>query len=183
MYNSINGEEPENLTFLYSIYPEFVPSISNERFAIINYPDITVWKIIRDGSEFAKHNILLTTFKKSAEDKIMGDMYDNYLDVEELYAVIDVEEIINIPGYSMSIPERTIITTKAIYRMKDGSLKVPYFTSDLYYNIDDCKKVAIKGMKRVFEFVDENMRLIEDQIKKEKEDWEQTFLDYPHLVV
>jgi len=182
-FSDINGVEPKELINLYSIYPNLSPEINYGSFSVANYPDISVHEIITDSDSFEKEVQKLERFKLSSTDSEMGSMFQHYNGVESVYGILEVCEIINLPGHSMSIPERNAISGKTVYRMKDGSLKVSYFTRDLYYNIEDCKKVAVKGMKNAFEYADQTLEKIAKQVKDEKKDWEKIFLEYPHLVV
>lgn len=179
----IRGIEPKNVATLYSIYPTLYPQIDNGSFSILNYPDIKVYEIIFEGDKVKESIKQLEEFKIYANDEQMGDIYEDYNAVLEVYGIIEVDEIVNLPGNPMTIPEKNASSHNIVYRMKDGSLKVTYFTGDLYYDIEDCKKVAIKGMKSVFEFADKTYAKIGEQIEKEKKLWEKTFLEYPHLVI
>lgn len=67
--------------------------------------------------------------------------------------------------------------------MKDGSLQASYVADYLYYCITDCKKVAIKGMKKVFEYADEMMAKIKLHIVKEQKAWDKAFLKYPEHTI
>jgi len=179
-YTSIAGEEPKDLKVIYSFYPNLNPEINYGKFGVTNYPNITVYEIIRSGDKFNYSVEQLRRFKNSSKDTQMGDIYSHYNDALEVYGEIEVCEIINLPGHIMTNPERNSISSKTIYRMNDGTLKATYFTGDLYYDIDDCKKLAIKGMKKCFEYADETYKNIGEQIKKEKEEWNKVFLEYPH---
>ena len=182
-YTEIIGTEPKDLKYIYSVYPHLSPEISYGSFSITNYPDIKVYEIITDPKELEREYKQLENYLVSAKDQDMGSMYKHYNEVESVYGIIEIYDIINLPGHPMNIPERNSISSSNLYRMKDGSLKVTYFTGDLYYDIEDCKKVAIKGMKSAFEFADSKFEEIRKQIENEKKDWEKIFSEYPHLVV
>ena len=182
-FSDINGVEPKDLKNIYSIYPNLGPEIDHGAFRVSDYPNINVLEIITDSKRFEREVQQLERFKLSSTDSEMGSMFQHYNDVESVYGILEICEVINLPGHKMSIPERSSISGKTIYRMKDGSLKVSHFVGDLYYDLEDCKKVAIKGMKSVFEYADQKLQKITKQLQDDKKDWEKVFLEYPHLIV
>jgi len=182
-FTKISGSEPKELEVMYSIYPNMVPEINYGRFNITNYPNIKAYEIIRSGGQYDDSVEMLERYKHKSTDLQMGSMFTGYLEVDSVHSIIEVAEVINLPGNIIEPPERSVITGKTIYRMKDGTLKASYFTGDLYYDIEDCKKIVIKGMNEVFKYADVKLKEIQEQIKNEKKLWEKPFLDYPHLLV
>lgn len=179
-YTDIVGIEPKDVDTMYAFYPNLHPEISYGQFSVINYPNITVYEIIKSGEKFNAAVDQLKKYKQASHDEHMGSSYTHYNSALEVYGEIEVIEIINMPGNTMKVPERNSISSKTVYRMNDGTLKVTYYSGDLYYELEDCKKLAIQGMKKCLEFADATHKKIGDQIAKEKKEWSKVFLEYPH---
>lgn len=177
-FHLINGEEPTEITKMYSCYDSFKPEISYGRYNFHDMPTITQYNVVQSGENFEYEVEQLVKYKDAAARNHMEGEYEHYNKVESLFCLLYAEDKLDVMLKSTN-PDHLYGNPKDIYRMIDGTLMVTFMTGELYFTTDEPIKTIVGLMKDAIGTAEEQAKSVIKQYKEQKVEWSKVFLHYP----